>query len=186
MRTDIINGQFVNLRIAELSDAEFTLAIRQNKEKNQYSPQIQITIEQQRNWIKKQIESKDCYFFVVERKNGERIGTFSLYDIEGKHAESGRLVMLGNQIESMETGILFNRFCFETAKVDLVQSEIDAENNAAIGYSNQLGGQPVGDYIDEKTKRKMIIYYATNAEFQKVLPKLEKILTHFASRGITK
>lgn len=94
--------------------------------------------------------------------------------------------MLGNQIESMETGILFNRFCFETAKVDLVQSEIDAENNAAIGYSNQLGGQPVGDYIDEKTKRKMIIYYATNAEFQKVLPKLEKILTHFASRGITK
>lgn len=41
----------------------------------------------------------------------------------------------------MEAGILFNSFCFEEAKMDLVQSEIDAENNAALGFSNQLGGE---------------------------------------------
>lgn len=54
---------------------------------------------------------------MVERKNGEKIGTFSLYDIKEGSAESGRLVMLGTQIESLETGVLFNKFSFEIANV---------------------------------------------------------------------
>jgi len=184
MRTAKIVGEFINMRIAEVEDADFTLLARQNKEKNKYIPQLQITIEQQKEWIRKQIESDDCYFFVIERKDGEKIGTFSLYDIQNDKAESGRLVMLGNQIESMEAGILFNSFCFEEAKMDLVQSEIDAENNAALGFSNQLGGKPVGSVIDEKTGRNMIIYHATKAEFQKVLPRLQKILDHFAEKEL--
>lgn len=40
--------------------------------KNKYIPQLQITIEQQKEWIRKQIESDDCYFFVIERKDGEK------------------------------------------------------------------------------------------------------------------
>ena len=68
--------------------------------------------------------------------------------------------------------------------MDLVQSEIDAENNAALGFSNQLGGKPVGSVIDEKTGRNMIIYHATKAEFQKVLPRLQKILDHFAKKEL--
>lgn len=182
MRTSRISGEFVDLRIAEVEDAEFTLSVRQNKEKNKYIPQIHTTINQQKEWIQKQIESDDCYFFVIERKTGERIGTFSLYDIQDKKAESGRLVMLGNQIESLETGVLFNKFCFETVRMDVVQSEIDAENNAALGYSNQLGGKPMGEFIDEKTSRRMIIYNATASEFQRVLPRLQKILDHFSKK----
>lgn len=182
MRTDIIEGKFVNLRIAETEDAEFSLSCRQNKEKNQYIPSIQTTEEQQKVWIQKQIDSDDCYFFIIERKDGEKIGTFSLYDINGDTAESGRLVMLGNQLESLETGVLFNRFCFDIAKMKLVKSEIDAENNAAIGYSNRLGGRPVGDYFDEKTGRKMINYHATKESFQIALTKLEKVLKHFDNR----
>ena len=148
MRTAKIVGEFINMRIAEVEDADFTLLARQNKEKNKYIPQLQITIEQQKEWIRKQIESDDCYFFVIERKDGEKIGTFSLYDIQND------------------------------------KSEIDAENNAALGFSNQLGGKPVGSVIDEKTGRNMIIYHATKAEFQKVLPRLQKILDHFAKKEL--
>ena len=81
MRADKFEGQFINLRIAEESDAEFTLSARQNKDKTKYIPMLDITLDQQKAWIRKQIESDDCYFFVVERKDGERIGTFSLYNI---------------------------------------------------------------------------------------------------------
>ena len=182
MRTNKIEGKFVNLRIAELEDAEFSLSCRQNKEKNTFIPSIQTTVEQQEKWIQKQLDSDDCYFFIVERKNGERIGTFSLYNIIGEVGESGRLVMLGNQLESLETGILFNKFCFNTAKMSLVKSEIDAENNAAMGYSNRLGGKSVGEYVDEVTGRKTILYHATKENFELALIKLERVLNHFDNR----
>lgn len=181
MRTKLIEGNFVNLRIAEERDAEFTLAARQNEEKNRFIPRVNVTLEQQKNWIKRQCDSEDCYFFVVERKDGEKIGTFSLYNIDGTYAESGRLVMLGNQMESLETGVLFNRFSFDSAKMELVHSEIDAENNAAIGFSERLGGVCAGEYIDEKTNRKMLIYHATESNFNKALPRLNKIIAHFSA-----
>ena len=183
MRTEKIEGCFVNLRIAEEADADFTLKARQNKEKNKYIPSIEVSIEQQKAWIRKQIDSEDCYFFVVERKNGEKIGTFSLYDIKEGSGESGRLVMLGTQIESLETGVLFNKFSFEIANVKKIISDIDAGNNAAIGYASQLGGIQIGEYIDEKTKRKMLKYYTDEVCFNAASPRLEKIIEHFAGRS---
>jgi RimJ/RimL family protein N-acetyltransferase len=179
MRTDVVEGIYVNLRIVEINDAEFTLACRQNEKKTAYIPKVNVSLEQQRAWIQKQIESDDCYFFVIERKTGERIGTFSLYGIKGEESESGRLVMLGNQFESLETGVLFNSFSFDVAKMRIVKSEIDAENNAALGYSNRLGGRPVGEKVDEKTGRRMIIYHAKKEWFEEKLPGLQKIIRHF-------
>ena len=90
--------------------------------------------------------------------------------------------MLGNRLESMEAGVLFNRFAFEVAKVKLIVSEIDAENHSALGYSLNLGGVHVGETIDSKTGRKMVISHATPQGFYKVLPKLEKTLVHFKGR----
>lgn len=179
MRTDTIEGIFVNLRIAEISDAEFTLTCRQNEEKTVYIPKVNVCLEQQREWLHKQIESEDCYFFIIERKNGERIGTFSLYGIRSDESESGRLVMLGNQLESLETGVLFNSFSFDVAKMRLVKSIIDADNYSALGYSNRLGGKPVGETIDERTGRRMIVYHAKKEWFEEKLPGLQKIIRHF-------
>lgn len=182
MRTELIEGKFVNLRIAEVDDAEFTLSARQNQEKNKYIPQINISLEQQKNWIEKQIQSDDCYFFVVERKNGELIGTFSLYDINGDKAESGRLVMLGNQMESLETGVLFFNFGFGSARMKEIRAEIDKENNAAVGFSSRLGGDLIGEHIDGKTNRLMVDFVETPDGFNRVLPKLTSIIERFAKR----
>ena len=105
-----------------------------------------------------------------------------MYNIIGEVGESGRLVMLGNQLESLETGTLFNQFCFDTAKMSLVKSEIDAANNAAVGYSNRLGGKPIRKYVDEVTGREMILYHATKENFELALTKLERVLNHFDNR----
>lgn len=182
MKTNVVEGKFTNLRIAKVEDAEFALLCRQNKEKNKFIPSVNVSIEQQKKWIQEQIASDDCYFFIVERKGGERIGTFSLYNINGDVGESGRLVMLGNQLESLDAGVAFNRFCFEIAKMKLVRSEIDEKNNAALGYSNRLGGKPVGECFDAKTGRKMIVYHATKENFEKAMKRLDKILNHFSDR----
>ncbi len=179
MYTNIIEGKYVNLRIATEDDAEFTLAVRQNESKNKFIPMINSNIENQKQWIRKQYESDDCYFFIVERKSGEKIGTFSLYNINGDEAESGRLVMQGNQLESLETGVLFSMFSFDIANMKIVRSMIYPENNAALGYSNRLGGIPVGETIESNTGRKVIIYQATKESFTKQLPKLKKIIDHF-------
>ena len=182
MKSEIIKGKLVQLRVAGEQDAEFTLSVRQNKEKNKYIPRIEVSIENQKKWIRNQEECDDSIFFVVERLNGERIGTYSLYNIVGDRAEAGRLVMLGNQVETIETGMLFSDYCFDVLKIKEVKSIIVDENMAALGFSNNLGGVKVDEYIDENTGRRNIVHISNKERYYEKRGKLTKLVEHFCNR----
>lgn len=66
----MMQGQFVYLKSATSDDAEFTLALRQNPALTKYLPKLDITLEQQKNWINIQREKAGDYFFVVRNKIG--------------------------------------------------------------------------------------------------------------------
>lgn len=137
----IIEGQYVDLRSAEVSDAEFTLAIRQDPEFVKYLPEINISIEQQRAWISKQREKQGDYFFIVTDKKGESIGTISIYDIVENHAEAGRLTMRGNAFQSIEAQMLSFRFGFYVLGLDSIVSFIFSDNDRALRFTQQFGGK---------------------------------------------
>ena len=48
-----IQGRYVDLRSVTEEDAKFTLAIRQEPEFVKFLPRLDITIEQQKAWIRK-------------------------------------------------------------------------------------------------------------------------------------
>ena len=95
-------GKFVFLRSADIDDAEFTLSLRKNPELTRYMPTLNLTVVQQRAWIESQRSKENDYFFVVRNLLNQPVGTVSLYNMQGKIAESGRLVLIGNALENAE------------------------------------------------------------------------------------
>ncbi len=138
----ILEGKYVDLKSCTEDDAEFTRAIRKDPEFVKFLPAIDNTIEEQKAWIRHQREKDGDYFFVVWDKEGNRIGTISIYDIHGDHAESGRLAIKGdNPFQAIEAQILSFRFAFNVLKLECIDGYIYADNERAIRFNKQFSGR---------------------------------------------
>ncbi len=147
-----LEGKYVNLRSVTEDDAEFILDIRNNPQISKYLPPLNVTVEQQRQWITKQRADNDSYYFVLESlhgdKKGEVIGTISIYDIDGNHGESGRTCSLGDPFESIEAHILFFDFIFCKLNLDYTTGWVYEENKGVIAMNNSYGIEWVGNKVD--------------------------------------
>ncbi len=135
-----MEGHYVNLRSATEEDAAFTLEIRQQPDIVRYIPEIKNTQQQQAAWIRQQRKTEGDYFFVVESKDGQRLGTISIYHIQGLQAESGRLALRGDVFQNVEAEILLLDFAFDELKLQEVYGEIYTQNTRALRFSKQFGG----------------------------------------------
>lgn len=129
---DIVKGRYVNLRSVEEEDAEYTLSLRKDPNLTKYIPKLEITLKQQVEWINKQRHTEGDYFFVVENKNGEKVGVVGVYEIQGNHAETGRVVIRGNAIESIEAQYLLYIFSFDILGMEYTTDYRMADNSPAI------------------------------------------------------
>lgn len=152
--TNDLIGRYVDLRSCNEDDAEFTRAIRKDPEFVKYLPLIDNTIEEQKIWIRHQREKPGDYFFVVWDKNNNRIGTISIYDVNGKRAESGRLAIKGsNPFQAIEAQILSFRFAFDVLGLECIDGYIYAENDRAIRFNRQFAGKHFPAVIDENGRK---------------------------------
>lgn len=144
----ILEGKYVNLRSVEEQDAEFTLSLRQNPGLTKYLPKLDITLEQQVNWIKKQRLTDGDYYFLVENKDGKPIGVIGVYNVSGKCAETGRIVVIGNAIESVEAQLLSFDFAFDVLNLEKTVNYVIAENSHALRFSQMFGSVSSQPYKD--------------------------------------
>lgn len=135
----VLEGKYVDLCSATVEDAEFTLAVRQKPEFINFIPKLDITLEQQKNWIEKQRETDGDYFFVIWDKKGNRKGTIGLYDVTEKTGETGRLTNCGNSFEAIESQLLCYDFAFDVLKLVKIKSEIIAANTSAMKFARFFG-----------------------------------------------
>lgn len=170
----IIEGKYVNLRSVSVEDADFTLKIRQDPEVTKYIPRLDITIEQQKNWIKSQREKSDDFFFIVYNKCDCPIGTISIYDIKECIGESGRLVLKGNVLENIETQLLLYNFVFDVLNLDSVSGYIYKENKRALRFAKQFGGLITNDVLKDEVLFSVVS--TTKENFHIAAKKLQVIL----------
>lgn len=174
--TKPIIGRYVELRSCTEEDAEFTLALRKDPDFIQFLPVIDNTIDQQKAWIRNQRKKDGDYFFVVWDKENNRIGTISIYDVQGERAESGRLAIKGkNAFQGIEAQILSFRFAFEVLGLECIDAFIFADNERAIRFNKQFAGKHFPPEFDE-SGRKIIRVENWREDFEKVDKRLSSIL----------
>ena len=176
MITNDIVGNYVTLRSIKESDAIFALSIRQDERMTRYLPRLNISLEQQIEWIHKQQKTEGDYFFIVWRnKENSRIGTIGLYDVKNGRGETGRLAMTGVALESIEAEFLLQKFGYDTLGLHELYSYIFPENKSALRFSGLFGAMNQ-KLVEHKPGQFMLESRTTKEDFEPYRKKLYKML----------
>ena len=176
MVTEDIIGKYVTLRSAAEEDAAFALAIRQDPNMTKFLPRLEISLEQEIDWIRRQRKMQGDYFFIVRNKKEERVGVLGLYDFRNDTAGIGRVAMKGGFRANREAFLLTMRFAFKNLGLKKLDDWVYAENERAIKFFQFFGAHMDEPQFDEQRKiflRKF--HYMSNA-FDDMEERVKKIL----------
>lgn len=132
-----IVGKGILFRCVEKEDAEQILTLRNDPQLSLYLPPLNVTIEQQAEWIEKQrTREMEYYFAAIDKISGEVIGLSGLYDFKtdenGRRTiEWGRFVIKQKSLGAAETSMLTHKFAFEQLNIDEVYG-FSVEDNVPI------------------------------------------------------
>lgn len=176
MVTENIFGQYVTLASATVDDAPFALAIRQDPEMTKFLPRLEISLEQEIEWIKRQRKAAGDYFFIVRNKKGERVGVLGLYDFSDDTAGIGRVAMKGGFHANREAFLLTMRFAFKNLGLKKLADWVYAENERAIKFFNFFGAHMDESYFDERRKIFRRNFFYLIEEFDEMEERVKKII----------
>lgn len=143
-----LEGEFVNLRPLQVSDAELTYNWRR-AERAKYLNQGAESVALQATWIASRPASE--YNFVIELKTGHPIGMLSLIGIDttNRHAEPGRF-LIGDEAAAqgvpaaVEAMKLLYELAFDKLGLVRVCGIIAANNTLMIKWQKYLGMKEEG------------------------------------------
>lgn len=153
-----IEGKYVNLREIQIEDAEFVLSLRCNEKKARFLHATENNLQKQIDYIKRYKTLKDEYYFIIENKKGEPIGTDRIYGIREDAFSGGSWLMVegSDPYEVMEGEALIKKFGFETLKFNKCYFDVRKGNKKVLKYHKLLGSKIVGetdiDYLFEVYK----------------------------------
>ena len=145
-----LEGRYVTLRSVEESDAEFILSVRNDPRISKYLPPLNVTVEQQRQWISKQRADKDSFYFLMESPMGEALGSISVYDISDGTAETGRFCSFGDPASNIESCIILNDFCFDVIGIKTIHIWVYENNKPVISLNQSFGYEWIENKMDPK------------------------------------
>ena len=133
----------MNLRTAEITDAEFILSLRLNKELGRYLKKTDPSIEQQKIWIEQKQRKKNDYHMIIELKDTTRVGIIAVYDIKDSVFEWGRWIITPNSpiYISIESCYLAYDFAFNTLGLNITKSKIKKNNITVLGFHLNYGAK---------------------------------------------
>lgn len=138
-----ISGKYINLRTAEISDAEFILSLRLNKKLSQYLKSTDPSIEKQKLWIEQKQKQKNDYHMIIELKDGSKIGVIAIYDIKDGIFEWGRWIISPNSpiYVSLESCYLAYNFAFNTLGLRVTKGKIRKNNKSVLRFHLNYGAE---------------------------------------------
>ena len=134
-------GQFVDLKEADSSDAGFILNLRCNEVKSKYLHKTENNIEKQIDYLKKYKEKTDEWYFIILNKQGEKIGTNRIYNIQDDCFTTGSWIMTDGCTgeEVFESDYLVRMYGFETLGFNKTRLDVKKGNKKVISYHKMLG-----------------------------------------------
>jgi len=153
-----LKGRFVTLREVTESDAEFILSLRCDENKSKFLHKTEYNLENQIAYIRRYFSIPNEWYFIILNKNGERIGTYRIYDVHGDSFCIGSWLMMDgvSPQESFESDYLIRRYGFDVLGFKKIHFDVRKGNKKVIAYHKMVGAKIIGetelDYLWEITK----------------------------------
>lgn len=171
----MILGKNIDLRLVEIEDAELILSLRLDPELNQYLSPVENNLDKQREWIKThRLYSRDFYF-VIQNKKQELVGTIRVYDVQGNVFCWGSWIIIpeARKYASFESVFLLYRFVFFGLGLDKTNFDVRKKNKKAVDFYQRFGATIFGetdlDYLMTYTKN---TFLERQDEYKAVIDKI--------------
>lgn len=180
----VIEGKTVRLRSVRESDAEATYKMRSDPEKTRFIHAAQGTVEDQKNYIRKQMNEPGDYLFLIEDLEYNPIGMKGLYHYnpEKSEIESGRFIGYGSQIQNIEALKLGFEFAFYTLKVNRINMCALENNSGMLSIQERLGAVLTGKRQSTELGFDNIFSVLTKDAYEEKKPSIDRLIDRFAGR----
>ena len=155
-------GKYVNLREVTVDDADFILSLRCNENKSRFLHKTEYNLENQVAYIKNYFEIPDEWYFIIENKKGERIGTYRIYDVQGDSFCIGSWLMIDgvSPAESFESDWILRMYGFDVLGFKRIHFDVRKGNKKVIAYHKMVGARITGetelDWLWEITREEYV------------------------------
>lgn len=154
-----IEGRYINLREAEVSDSAFILSLRTDSKKSKYIHKTPNDLQKQIEYMQHYKAQDDEWYFIVEDKQGKslgtnRIGRYPLWDSSFLEKDgmgvlspaSWLMADFANPLESLESDLLIKDFFFENFPYKIAVQTIHKDNVRVLKYHQSWGSKIIGYY----------------------------------------
>lgn len=153
-----MEGKYVNLREVELDDAEFILKLRCDEKKSRFLHKTENNLEKQIEYLKHYKTLDNEWYFIIENKSHEPLGTSRIYDVKGKQYTGGSWLMKEGSLpeETIEGALLAREMAFEKIGFEKDYFDVRKGNKKVIRFHQLTGAKIVAendiDYFFEITR----------------------------------
>lgn len=146
-RPEALSGKFVNLREVTVEDAAFILDLRTDPQKAKFIHATEGGLVAQEEYIRHYLAKEDEWYFIVESKVHEPLGTLRIYDVQPPRFTDGSWLMKdgAEPQESLEGHWLLMRYAFEVLGFDEDLFDVRKGNANVIRYHKMRGAAVTGE-----------------------------------------
>lgn len=146
----LIEGKRINLRSAEIEDADFLLSLRLDPNKNRHLSAVDSDLKKQVQWlidykVRETLGSE--YYFIIEDKSNNPVGCVRLYDfIEDSFCWGSWILKDGSpSFMAVESALQVYEFAFYTLKFNNCHFDVRKENASVVAFHERFGAKKVSD-----------------------------------------
>jgi RimJ/RimL family protein N-acetyltransferase len=143
----IIAGKNIDLREVEVNDSAFILSLRMNQDLNQYISTVENDLAKQEDWIRKYKLNNQEYYFIIQNKKKESVGTIRIYDIKDDHFCWGSWIVKpeARPYASFESAVLLYQYAFFNLGFNYTFFDVRKENQKVINFHLRFGAVQVDE-----------------------------------------
>ena len=169
-----ILGKSINLRDIEILDAEFVLKLRTDNEKSRFLHKTENDLTAQIEYIKRYKNKKQEWYFIIEGKDGERLGTVRIYDVidNDDFCWGSWIIKDGASVNvAMESALLLYHFAFYVLGFSKAHFDVRKQNRSVRAFHERLFGAKItGESEDD------VFYELFREDYEKVNERYGRIL----------
>ena len=167
-----LEGKYVNLREVRMDDAAFILSLRCDPKKSRFLHETENNLEKQIAYLEHYFTLDNEWYFIIENKKHESLGTLGIYDVQGSQYTPGSWLMKDGSLpeESLEGLLLSRQVSFEILGLKKSCFDVRKGNKKVVRFHKMWGARIVAedeiDYFFELTDE---CYYKNKQYFQDML-----------------
>lgn len=143
-------AKHIRFRLVEETDAVFILSLRLDPQKNRFVSSVKNDIEGQKRWIsdyKEREKDEKEFYFIIESKEGEPLGTIRLYDFRDDSFCWGSWILKQDAppYASLESALSIYEIAMKRLGFRQSHTDVRKGNTAVQNFLLQFGAKIVGE-----------------------------------------